>query len=195
MMRTGKVLNFDEDKVYLMTKEKQFVTVKRNKKVPIKDENYTGEEIVPTSKLVVFLSVLILVSILGIYLIKFLFFRADASVVVSFNSNIKVGINSNKIVELTSVGGDSESLALVEHSSVKGTEINDGLIILFDEALKEKLLDTYTGYDRGKVNIYITNQGHKEPLNFTKFTDYAYDHNYDVIVNKNDNKIPVLPSE
>lgn len=195
MMRTGKVLNFDEDKVYLMTKEKQFITVKRNKKTPIKDESYTGEEIVPTPKVVVFLSVLILVSILGIYLIKFFFFRADASLVISFNSNIKVGVNNNKIVELTSVGGDSKSLQLVEHSSIKGTEINDGLIILFDEALKEELLDTYTGYDRGKVNVYIISEGHKEPLNFTKFTDYAYGHNYDVIVNKNDNKIPVLPSE
>ncbi|WP_291570037.1 hypothetical protein [Clostridium sp. UBA4548] len=192
MIKSGKVLNFDDDKVYLMTEDKEFITVKRTNETPVKDETYSGEEITPPSKLVLFLSILIIVSITGIYLVKFLFFRADASIVVSFNSNIKIGINNNKIVDIASIGGDS--LDLVAESSVKGNEINEGLIILFDEALKENLLDTYTGYDRGKVNVYITKAGHKEPLNFTKFIDYAYEHNYDIVVNKNDNRISLVPN-
>ncbi|MEG0774159.1 hypothetical protein [Clostridium sp.] len=190
MKKSGKVLNFDNEKVYLMTKENSFVTVERNKTVPVKGEAYSGEEIISPSKLVGALSLLVIGSILCIYLINFLFFRPDASIVVSFNTNIKIGINNNKIVKIDGIGGNS--LDLVSASSVKGNDLNDGLIILFDEALSQKLIDTYTGYDRGKIAVYITNAGHKEPLNFNKFSDYAYDKNYDILVNKNDNKIPEI---
>lgn len=190
MKRSGKVLNFDDEKVYLMTKENEFVTVERGKTIPIKGESYSGEEITPPSKIVKVLSLIIVASILSIYLINFLFFRTDASIVISFNTNIKIGINKNRIVQIDGIGGNS--LELVDAYSVKGSELNEGLIILFDEALNQALIDTYTGYDRGKITVYITKAGYKEPLNFTKFIDYAYRKNYDVLVNKNDNKIPEI---
>lgn len=188
MKRTGKVLNFDEEKVYLMTKEKEFVTVKRHSKEPIKDKSYTGMEITKPSKTIFILTGVIIACILSIYLIKFFFFSTDASIVVTFDTNVKIGINKNRIVKVEGIGGGS--LKLVETTSVIGTEVNEGLIILLDEALNQKLIQTYSGYDRGKISVYILNEGYKEPLNFTKFVDYAYDHNYDILVNKNDNKIP-----
>lgn len=188
MKRTGKVLNFDEEKVYLMTKEKEFVTVKRHSKEPIKDESYTGMEIAKPSKTIFILTGVIIACILSIYLIKFFFFSTDASIVVTFDTNVKIGINKNRIVKVEGIGGGS--LKLVETTSVIGNEVNEGLIILLDEALNQKLIQTYSGYDRGKISVYILNEGYKEPLNFTKFVDYAYDHNYDILVNKNDNKIP-----
>jgi hypothetical protein len=190
MKKSGKVLNFDNEKVYLVTEENEFITVERSKTLPVEGETYIGEEITPPSKIAGVLSLFILVSIISIYLINFLFFRSDASIVVSFNTNIKIGINNNKIVKIDGIGGNS--LELVSASSVKGTELNDGLIILFDEALNQKLIKAYTGYDRGTLTVYITKAGHKEPLNFSKFIDYASDLNYDVLVNKNDNKIPLV---
>jgi hypothetical protein len=188
MKRTGKVLNFDEEKVYLMTKEKEFVTVKRHSKEPIKDESYTGMEIAKPSKTIFILTGVIIACILFIYLIKFFFFSTDASIVVTFDTNVKIGINKNRIVKVEGIGGGS--LKLVETTSVIGNELNEGLIILLDEALNQQLIQTYSDYDRGKISVYILNEGYKEPLNFTKFVDYAYDHNYDILVNKNDNKIP-----
>jgi hypothetical protein len=190
MKKSGKVLNFDNEKVYLVTSENEFITVERGKTLPVEGQPYRGEEIVPPSKIVGILSLFIICSILSIYLINFLFFRADASIVISLDTNVKIGINNNKIVSVDGIGGNS--LELVNASLVKGNELNDGLIILFDEALNQKLIDTYTGYDRGKITIYITKTGHKEPLNFNKFTDYAYNLNYDILVNKNDNKIPAI---
>lgn len=188
MKRTGKVLNFDEEKVYLMTNEKEFVTVKRHNKEPIKDESYTGMEIAKPSKTIFILTGVIIACILFIYLIKFFFFSTDASIVVTFDTNVKIGINKNRIVKVEGIGGGS--LKLVETTSVIGNELNEGLIILLDEALNQQLIQTYSDYDRGKISVYILNEGYKEPLNFTKFVDYAYDHNYDILVNKNDNKIP-----
>jgi len=171
-----------------MTKEKEFVTVKRHSKEPIKDESYTGMEIAKPSKTIFILTGVIIACILFIYLIKFFFFSTDASIVVTFDTNVKIGINKNRIVKVEGIGGGS--LKLVETTSVIGNELNEGLIILLDEALDQQLIQTYSDYDRGKISVYILNEGHKEPLNFTKFVDYAYDHNYDILVNKNDNKIP-----
>jgi len=188
MKKTGKVLNFDKHKVYIVTSENEFVTVERHKEKPVKDKLYRGEEITKASKTVFTLTMVILGCILSIYLLKFFFFTEDASIVVTYDDNIKIGINNNKIVKVDCVGGGS--LQLVDTTNVIGNEINDGLIILLDEALKQKLLTTYTGYDRGKIPVYITKAGHREPLNFTKFIDYAYDRNYDILLNKNDNKIP-----
>jgi len=188
MKKTGRVLNFDKNKVYIVTSENEFVTVERHKETPIKDKLYRGEEITKTSKTVFTLTIVILACFLSIYILKFFFFTSDANIVIKFDRNIKIGINNNKIVEVTPVGGGS--LQLVDTTSVMGNEINDGLIILLDEALKQKLIRNYTGYDRGQISVYIIKAGHREPLNFTKFIDYAYDRNYDILLNKNDNKIP-----
>lgn len=187
MDKSGKVLNFDDEKVYIVTTDKEFATVARNSTIPVKGKLYTGKIFIDYSKPVKFLSIIISVCITALIIMNVVFFTARASIVIELDTNIKIDINKNKIVKVHGIG--INSIGLVESTSIKGTNLNDGLIILFDNALKQKLIPTLSGYDRRTIYIYVTNGKKKEPLNFTKFTQYAAEQNYDVVVNRNDNKI------
>jgi len=52
MRKSGKVINFDDDKVYIVTNNKEFVTLERNDKAPIKGNIYDGTVYVDRSNLI-----------------------------------------------------------------------------------------------------------------------------------------------
>ena len=71
--------------------------------------------------------------------------------------------------------------------AIKGNEVNDGLILLFDLAYKQEILPPQDFWSMGKIHIYVTKDKGEEPIDFTKFKEYAYQFNYEVIVNRNNN--------
>ncbi len=188
MDKSGRVLNFDDEKVYIVTTDKEFATVTRNSTMPVKGKLYTGRTFIDYSKPIKLLSIIISICITALIIINVVFFTSRASIVIELNTNIRIDMNRNKIVKVDGIG--INSIDIVQSTPIKGTNLNDGLIVLFDNALKQKLIPTLSAYDRGTIYIYVTKGKRKEPLNFTKFTQYADEHNYDVIVNRNDNKIP-----
>jgi len=185
MKKHGKVINFDNDKVYVVTDDKEFVTIERNSRTPIKGSSYSGVQFVDRSNMIKVFSILIIVSIIVITSLHFIFFAPRASIIISLNSNVKLDVNNNKIVKITDSSGaplDTESF-----NSLKGNELNDGLSILFDTALNKEIIPICDEYSKGNIYVYITKNHKKEPLNFDVFKEYAYKFNYEVIVNRNDN--------
>jgi len=189
MRKSGKVLNFDDDKVYVVTSNKEFVTLERNNKAPVKGSIYEGTVYVDRSSLVKLSIILISISILILSFIYFTFFFPRANIILSIDSNIKIGVNRNRIIKITDTSGST--LGLENLTSLKGNELNSGLNLLFDSALKEKLIPQRDEYSPGTIYIYITEDSKREPLNFDAFKAYAAKFNYEVIVNRNNNILNV----
>lgn len=185
MRKSGKVINFDDDKVYVVTSNKEFVTLERNNKAPVKGSIYEGTVHVDRSNLRRLFIILISISILILSFIYFIFFFPRANIILSIDSNIKIGVNRNRIIKITDPSG--ATLGLENLISLKGNELNSGLNILFDSALKEELIPQCDEYSPGTIYIYITEDSKREPLNFDAFKAYAAEFNYNVIVNRNDN--------
>lgn len=185
MKRTGKVINFDNEKVYIVTDTKEFVSVERNKMDPIKGKVYTGIEYVDKSSLLKVISIIIAMCLLLTTTLYFLFFSSTSSFIVTIDGNTKIGVNNNKIVSVTDPG-DIE-LTNEQFASIKGNDVNDGLILLFDLAYKEEILPVQDFWSMGKIYIYVTKDKKDEPIDFTKFKEYAYQFNYEIIINRNNN--------
>jgi|GEM_PF-331836 len=188
MKKSGKVINFDDSKVYVVISNKEFITLERNDITPVKGKIYTGVVYVDHSNTIKLFSIIIAISIIIITCIYFIFLSPRANIIVSLDSNIKIGINNNKIVNITD-SGDS-SIGMEDFKSIKGNELNAGLSLLLDTAFKKELIPAADEYSQSKIYIYIIKEHKKEPLNFDVFKEYAAKFNYEVIVNRNDNALP-----
>ena len=185
MKKSGRIINFDNDKVYIITKEKEFVTLERNDIKPVKGNIYEGKEYIDKSNAIKWLCIIIAISLVSIGCIYFIFFSSKAKIVVNVSENIKIGINDNKVVAMTDINGSNYSQD--SFPAIKGTDLNDGLCLLLDYALKTERLPQCDLYSPGQIYVYITKNSKKEPLNFDKFKEYAEKFNYNVVVNRNDN--------
>lgn len=185
MKRSGKVINFDENKVYIVTESKEFMSLERNVVEPIKGRMYTGIEFVDRSNQLKFISIIIAICLIIAATLYFIFFSARSSFIVTIDGNTKIGINKNTIVSVTDSGGIT--LTNEQFASIKGNNINDGLILFFDLAYDQEILQPQDVWDMGKIYIYMVKDNKKEPIDFTKFKEYAYNFNYEVIVNRNTN--------
>lgn len=185
MKKTGKVINFDEEKVYIVTETKDFVTLERNEIEPIKGKVYTGIEYIDRSNQFKIISIVIGICFLLTTALYFIFFSSTSSFIVTIDGNTKIGVNGTKIVSITDAG-DIE-LTNEQFTSIKGNELNDGLILLFELAYKEEILPPQDFWSMGKIYIYVIKDTKEEPLDFTKFKEYAYQFNYEIIVNRNTN--------
>ncbi len=185
MKRTGKVINYDEEKVYIVTDTKEFVTLERNEIEPIKGRVYTGIEYIDRTNQIKIISIVIAICLFLTATLYFIFFSATSSFIVTIDGNTKVGVNNDKIVSVTDVG--DIKLSNEQFTSIKGNEVNDGLILLFDLAYKQEILPPQDFWSMGKIYIYITKDKEDDPIDFTKFKEYAYQFNYEIIVNRNTN--------
>ena len=185
MKKTGKVINFDDHKVYIITDDKEFVTLERNNDLPVKGHSYTGKEYIDKSIIIKNLISIIAISLISIGIIYYIFFSPRATIIVNMGDNLKIGINRNKIVDITDING----LELSEENfpSVKGSDLNEGLTLLFDYCIENEVIPACDVYTPGDLYIYITKDNSKEDLNFETLEEYTHKFNYDVIINRNDN--------
>ncbi|MEG0308873.1 MAG: hypothetical protein RR636_13075 [Clostridium sp.] len=188
MKQSGKVINFDDNMVYIITKDKEFVTIKRNSNTPVKGKTYSGTKYVDRSNMIKLFSILIISSLFIMISVYFIFFSPKGSVIISLNNNLKIDVNNDKIVKISDSSGAKIKDEFI--NSIKGNDLNSGLSILFDNSLNQELIPVCDEYSKGRIYIYITKSGKKEPLNFDVFKNYAYKFNYEIIVNRNDNVLP-----
>lgn len=185
MKKTGRVINYDDSKVYIITKDKEFVTVERTTEEPIKGNSYCGKEYVDRSNLIKILTIIIVVALVSIAGIYYYAFSARSSIVISMFENTKIGINKDTIVSISDVNGIKYTDT--DFPAIKGDTVNEGLCLLLDYSLKNELLSQRDQYSPGTIYIFITKEGKKDNLDFAKFQEYAAKFNYNVVINRNDN--------
>lgn len=185
MKKSGKVINFDDNKVYIVTESKEFMSLERNSVEPIKGRIYSGIQFVDHSNQLKVISIIITVCLIICASLYFIFFSPRSSFIVTIDGNTKIGVNNNKIVSVTDTG--DVTLTNEQFASIKGNNINDGLILFFDLAYEQKILQPQDVWAMGKIYIYLVKDNKKHPMDFTKFKEYAYNFNYEIIVNRNTN--------
>ncbi|GAA0117126.1 hypothetical protein [Clostridium senegalense] len=184
MKRTGKIINIEKNKVYLLTKDKEFITVKRNNINPKMGNIYTGTVIQKKTLVQKLLISFLLIGIISASILTYTQFATKYVVIADFNSNVRFEVTSSgKISNVSSK--DAEGIELINNTNVLGNTLNDGLIILFDEALKEKKISIPNGYYIGKVLVFVSNNKTELPLDLNTFVSHAEKNNFVVTVNNN----------
>ena len=98
MRKIGKVINIEKNKVYIITQDKEFLTVEKHLAEPMIGELYAGEEfqkvVIWKYLLAVAIIVLLIFSIRKVYLEN----KYNFSVIVDMNSSLRMEVDgSNKI--------------------------------------------------------------------------------------------------
>ncbi|MGL4730801.1 MAG: hypothetical protein ACRCW0_04365 [Clostridium sp.] len=184
MKRTGKVINVEKNKVYLLTKDKEFITVRKNEIEPKIGNIYTGTVITKKSIFQKLFALILLLLILSGVAFVFNNTSPKYTIIADLNCNIRFEVTSSgKITNVSSK--DSKGISLINDTNVTGNNINDGLMILFDEALEKKQLTIPNGYYVGEILIFITSESSKSQIDLQKFIDYAQKNKFIVTVNNN----------
>jgi len=184
MHKAGKIINVEKNKVYIITAKNEFATLEKHTKQPKIGELYAGEEYKSVAIwkyfLVIACTLLLLFSIRKLYLDN----KFNYSVIVDMNCSIKMEVNgSNKIkkVEGISSGGYKiKQLVSLEHKTLE-----EALILILDESIKQKYLTKAHADDGFKISIFISDNKNKSDIDLTEFIKYANSHNFKVLVNNN----------
>ncbi len=182
MRKSGKIINIEKNKVYIITANNEFVTLEKHATEPIIGELYEGEEFknVAIWKYILIIACIILLifSLRKLYLDN----KYNFSVIVEMNCSIKMEVNgSNKIKSvkgLTEGGNKITKLVSLEHKS-----LDVALKLILDESIKQKYLTKAHADDGFIIYIFVTDNKNKTPINLTEFNRYAGTHDFKVLLN------------
>ena len=189
MRKSGKIINIEKDKVYIITEKNEFVTLVKHTPDPTIGQWYEGSE---------FRNIAIWKYMLGIACIILLVFsfrklyldnRYNYSVIVDMNCSIKLSVSgSNKIkkVEGRSEGG----YKIIKLTNLKHKSLDEALKLILDESIKQKYLTKAHSEDGFVISIFVTGNQNNVKVNIPEFNRYAGTHNFKVLLN--DNEQPVI---
>jgi len=182
MRKAGKIINVEKDKVYIITANKEFVTLEKHTAEPVIGELYAGEEFRRAN---IWKYILVTVCILLLlFLIRKLYFdnRYNYSVIVDMNCSLKMDVNGSN--EITNVEGiDSKGNKLKQILSLEHKSLEDALKLILDESIKQKYLTKAHADDGYPIYIAVSGNKDKIPINLTEFNRYAGTHNFKVLLN------------
>ena len=184
MLKSGKVINIEKKKVYIITANKEFVTLEKNTSEPIIGELYEGEEFQGVAIwkyfLVIVCILLFLFSTIKLYLDN----KYNFSVIVDMNCSIKLEVNgSNKIRKVEGISSGGYKIKQLVDLDNKSLEV--ALKLILDESINQKFLTKAHSDDGFKISIFVYGNKTKIPLNLTEFKRYAGTHNFKVLINNN----------
>lgn len=155
MKKTGRVLNFEKRKVYIVTEDNEFLVVKRGSKDPVKNEEYTGEVIKLSKtqkKIISFFLIIIMVfsiAVISIYL------NPKATIVVDMNVTYKIKINKyDKIIGIDSLNS-KKATEILKSTKVKGENLNTGLSSLFRTCISMGVIDSDYIESHGSITVFV----------------------------------------
>ena len=184
MQKSGKIINIEKNKVFIITTNNEFVTLEKHATEPKIGEIYVGEEFRSVAiwkyLLVISCMLFLLFAIRKLYLVN----KYNFSVIVDMNCPIKMEVTgSNKIKKVEGIspsGYKIKQLLTLEHKS-----LNDALHLILDESIKQKYLTKAHADDGFKISIFIFDSKNKIPINLSEFKQYAATHNFKVLINNN----------
>ena len=184
MRKSGKIINIEKDKVYIITANNEFATLKKHDDEPIIGQLYEGEE---------FRSIAIWKYMLAIACILLLIFslrkfyldnKYNFTVIVDMNCSLKMEVsgsnNIKKVEGINAKGYKIKKLVSLEHKS-----LDVALKLILDESIKQKYLTQAHVDDGFKISIFVSDNKYNIPINLTEFNRYASTHNFKVLLNNN----------
>jgi hypothetical protein len=183
MKKAGKIINIENNKVYIITANNEFVTVEKHTADPKIGDLYAGEKFQPISiwkYLLAFACILILsFTMRNLYLNN----KYNFSVIVDMKCTLKLKINSsNKIIKvegINSKGYEIKELVVLKHKS-----LNEALLLLLDQSIKQNYLTKAHADDGFRISIFIS-ENNNNAINLSEFSEYANTQNFKVLLNNN----------
>ena len=184
MRKAGKVINIEDNKVYIITSNQEFVTLEKHSVEPIIGELYAGEKFKSVALWKYFL-VIVCVILLAFSAREFyLNNKYNYSVIVDMNCTLKMEINGSG--EIRNVKGVSfGGLKMEKDLDLKHKSLDDALHLILDESIKQKYLTKAHADDGYKLSVFVSGNTNNNSIDLTKFKDYANTHNFEVIINNN----------
>lgn len=184
MRKSGKIINIEKNKVYIITENKEFVTLEKHSVEPVIGELYVGEELKSISIWKYALSITCMLVLLILIRELYIGNRYNYSVIVDMNCSLKMNVNaSNKITKVEGIS--SGGYKIKELLNLEHTSLNQALHLILDESIKQKFLTKAHADDGFKISIFVSGNKNKTPVNLTEFKKYAGTHNFKVLINDN----------
>lgn len=182
MRKSGKIINIEKNKVYIITANNEFVTLEKHGSEPTIGQQYEGDvfQNVAIWKYILIIACIILLtfSLRKLYLDN----KYNYSVIVNMNCSIKLEVSgSNKIkkVEGKSAGGNK----IIKLVALENKPLEVALKLILDESINQKYLTKAHVDDGFKIYIFVSGNKNKTPINLAEFNRYAGTHDLKVLLN------------
>ena len=184
MKKAGKIINIEKNKVYIITADKEFVTLEKHTVKPVLGELYSGEvfKTIAVWKYFLLITFVLLLS----FTIRMLYLdnKYDFSVIVDMNSSIKMEVSgSDKIKKIQAISSGGHKI--VQLVSLKNKSLDEALHLILDESIKLNYLTKAHADDGFKISIFVSGNKNNIPINLNEFEKYAATHNFNILINNN----------
>lgn len=184
MRKVGKVINIEKNKVYIITQNKEFLTVEKHTTQPTIGELYAGEEFQKFAMWKYIFAVVIIVLLIFLTRKVYLDSKHNFSAIIDMNSSLRVevdGLNRIKKAEGRSPNGN-KVLAILD---LNHKPFEEALHLILDESIKQKYLTKAHAEDGFKISIFISDNDNNSKIDLTEFKKYAGTKNFKVVFNNN----------
>lgn len=185
LRKVGKVLNIENDKVYIVTKENEFCVLKKNHITPVKGEPYGGEiykKPSPLKKLALILGIFLFL----VFLVEgFLYFRTQTTLIVDMGSSFKVNINNLGVI-IKVEGNNSNGRNVIKNNNLKFKNLDEGLTKLLTDSIKLNYIGTSSS-KTNQITIFVIEGPKKFQPRYDNFKNAAKNKDIKITIN-NDGK-------
>lgn len=190
MKKAGKVINVKGKKVYILTKNKEFVIVKKNDTVPVKGKIYYGEVFKEQKKdnakiLPTIFTILLIILTLSFGSYKFYTYPTK-SFILKMNASFRITTNRfDKIVKLEPLyePDDKMSESLKEMKLIN-KPVEDSMIQLFNKCVELGYIQDDFMAKYREISIYMNNNYSSTELEIENFKKLVQAKNIKLSFNK-----------
>lgn len=190
MKKAGKVINIKGKKVYILTKNKEFVIVKKNDTIPVKGKIYYGEVFKEQKKnkpkiLPTVFTILLIILTLSFVSYKFYTYPTK-SFIIKMNASFRITTNRfDKIVKLEPLYEPDDKLSKsLKEMRLINMPVENSLIELFNKCIElgyiqNDFMDKYK-----EISIYMNNNYSSTDLTIDNFKKIVQSKNIKLSFNK-----------
>lgn len=180
---TGKVLNIDDDKVHVVTDDREFAVLKKRRTIPEVDDYYTGKVYNPVRETIPGILFMLIIGLVAFSIYNLLTANPAADLHVTMGARYKVTVSSSQeVLDITPL--NNTSTAIIRANPVKSKDLNEALEELFELTLDQDFGANFIdGNDY--VSIYVDNIVDDFSLNVIPFSFYLKNLDVSLIVNDN----------
>lgn len=187
LRKVGKVLNVEGDKVYIVTKDNEFCTIRKNNIVPEKGAAYAGEvykKSSPFKKLAIIFFSFVFIA----FLVEgFLYFRPKSNLIVDMNSSFKISVNNLGII-IKIEGNNSKGREILKSTKIKYKSLDEGLTELLTKSISKDLIGTPKS-PTSQITIFVVEGPKKFNPTYENFKNAAKNKDIKVTINNDGNGI------
>lgn len=187
MRKVGKVLNIDGDKVYIVTKDNEFCTLRKNNIIPQKGSAYAGELYKKSSPFKKLATIFLLFLFIAFLIEGFLYFKPKSKLIIDMNSSFKISVNNLGII-INAEGNNSKGRAILKNTKIKYKTLDEGLTTILTKSISKDYIGTPKS-PTFKITIFVVDGPKNFKPTYENFTNAAKNKDIKITINNDGNGI------